>query len=258
MPVLNSVVKYNAKMVAAGLCYLILLIIIIHVLDMPLSFKILTLALILYLVPYFRLIIFTLWISGTLLLGNRTGFPAYASYIFTEHYKTTHNLDELKNTRSTIFVTNYPCPLFNYPMVELLPTNTCVIGFDERYWGVKLFARHYYKLKAKDNYTHLKTFVADVTSRGFNVLAFVEDVNDPNKRDVNTLGRIKSGMFSIAASLKLPIIPIYISVMPFTYGWPSSRTHHIWAGEKMIVQDPEQSRLVVKAFFEDEAINRIA
>jgi hypothetical protein len=250
MPFLNPVVKYNVKIVIAGIVYLILLILFISILDMPIPFRIITLALILYLVPYFRLLVYTAWTAGNFLLGDKSVFPAYSSHVLTEYYKTRHNLAQLKDTQSTIFVTNYPCPLFNYTIVNLLPAKTYMIGFDERYWGVKLFATYYYKLKAKNNYKELQSFISDITRQGFNVLAFIEDVNDPHKKDEKSLGRLKSGMFSIASSLKIPIIPIYIPPMPFSYGLPSTRDHYIRAGKKMIVQDPEQSRLEVTAFFE--------
>jgi hypothetical protein len=249
MPQFNPIVKCNIKIMIAGIVYLILLIIFIAVLDMPIPFKMITLALILYLVPYFRLIIYTIWTAGNLLIGDKSVFSSYSSHVLTEYYKTRHNLSQLKDIQSTIFVANYPCPLFNYTIINLLPAKTYMIGLNERYWGVKLFAIYYYRLKAKDNYKELQSFISDVTKQGFNVLAFIEDANDQNKKDEQSLGRLKSGMFSIASVLRIQIIPIYIAPMPFSYGLPSTRDHYIRAGQKMIVQDPEQSRSEVEEFF---------
>lgn len=247
---MNPVSSYNVQIIIFGILMLLLLILLIWKLNMPWPFKILVIGLIIALVPYFRLFISTLGVYSMLLNGNKTMVSTYAKKMFRENWITRHNLHELSGTKGVIFASNYPCPFYNYLVVELLPENTYLIGMGNRYWGVGLFAKNYYPLNNSGNFDKLQKFINHTINKGFNVLVFVEEIHTKEKRDIWTIGRIKSGIFNIAYNLNIPVIPIFIAPMPFVIGWPIRKDHHIIAGSRMKIKNPQKSRDKIKGFFQ--------
>ena len=250
---MNPVVRYNVEIVVAGLLYLGLVVLFVWRLNLPFLFKLLVIACLILTIPYLRLLALTITVYGMLVAGNKSLLPALSSHAFREHWQTRHNLYELAESKGVIFVTNYPCPFFNYLITHLLPTSTYVVGHDQQRWGVKLLASHHYTLKPEGNFDDLRSFIEGATAKGFNILAFVEEIHTAAKRDIHTLGRIKTGMFTIARDLRLPVVPIYIAPLPFTLGWPISHEHRIFAGPAMTITDPERGREQVASFFQSQA-----
>jgi hypothetical protein len=191
----------------------------------------------------------------SVLSGNKSLIPCISSHIFETYLDTKHNLSILNTKqRPCIYVTNYPIPFYNYLITELLPENTVLIGGGgNMFYNASLLAKYSFPidLKNKGNFDNIKHVISDYNQRNFNILVFVEEVHVlENKKKLTDIGRIKTGIFSIAKDLKIPVVPIYIGVMKYKMAISVSNIHYIYAKKsQMFVDDVDSITRYVSNFF---------
>ena len=184
-----------------------------------------------------------------LVCGYKRILPIFSIFLFKYHFKTAHNLNSISNKTTCIFVTNYPCPFYNYFISALLPKNTIFIGKKTHFFGIHLISDKYYALKTRNNYKKLLKFIQKSNQDNYNVILFAEEVHTKDKRGLYKIGRIKTGIFSIAKELQIPIVPIVIGVIDNHCGIPSKYSHYIHADKPFLVDNVEDSKNKVKKLF---------
>lgn len=230
----NIVISHNISIAVYLFLYAVITCVIVWKIDIPLGLK--------AIIGFFCLVavkplsFFAVAVAGytLLIMGYKDILPIVSKYIYGTYLTTRHNLHILeRGNKACIYVTNYPIPFYNYLIATLVPEKTVVIGGKgSGMYGVSLIAKYWHglDLNAKGNYESVCGVIRGYTSRNFNILVFVEEVHVPkNKPTLESIGRIKTGIFSIAKSLNIPVVPIYVGSIKHKRGVPTSHVQYIHA-----------------------------
>ena len=245
---MNLIIKENISIIMSWLVSIILLTSAICLLP-SLNAKIILLTTIIITVKHIRFIVVFIICYILLVCGYKRILPIFSTFLFKYHFNTFHNLNSICNKAPCIFVTNYPCPFYNYFIYGLLPRNTIFIGKKTHFFGIHLISDKYYALKTKNNYKNLLKFIQKSNQDNYNVILFAEEVHTKEKRGLYQVGRIKTGIFSIAKDLQIPVLPITIGVIDNHCGIPSKYSHYIHASKPFLVYNVEESKNKVKKLF---------
>ena len=246
---MNLIIKENVSIIISWLIFVIILISIICLLPISIKSKTIVLISILITVKHLRFIFIFIITYILLVCGYKRILPIFSTFLFKYHFNTIHNLDSIFNKPPCIFVTNYPCPFYNYFISGLLPKNTIFIGKKTHFFGIHLISDKYYALKTKNNYNNLLKFIQRSNQDNYNVILFAEEIHTKDKRGLYQVGRIKTGIFSIAKELQIPVVPIVIGVIDNHYGIPSKYSHYVYADKPFLVDNVEDSKNKVKKLF---------
>ena len=242
---MTSVIKQNNNILFYWLLYIVFLVILLRGIDKN---KIILCVLLVMGIKPLRFICVFITCYILLLLGVTAIRPLLSSYIFNYHFKTTHNLQSLDTENPCIFVSNYPSPFYNYFISYLFPKNTVFAGKNGYMWGVHLISQEFYVLTGKDDFAEFQQFVKQNHKNHKNVFVFVERGGGSVDKNLYTVGKLRTGIFTIAKNLGIPIVPVAIGVIDNTMGIPDKYTHRITAGEPIIVEDVETTITDVSKF----------
>lgn len=246
---MNLIIKENISIIIYWLMSVIILTSTICLLPISIKAKIVVLTSIIITVKHIRFIFVFIVCYILLVCGYKRILPIFSTFLFKYHFNTFHNLNSIYNKTPCIFVTNYPCPFYNYFISSLLPRNTIFIGKKTHFFGIHLISDKYYALKTKNNYKNLLKFIQKSNQDNYNVILFAEEVHTKEKRGLYQVGRIKTGIFSIAKELQIPVVPIVIGVIDNHCGIPSKYSHYIHADKSFLVDNVEDSKDKVKKLF---------
>lgn len=246
---MNLIIKENVSIIVYWFISIIILVNTICLLPVSIKTKIIIFISMIITIKHLRFIFVFIVSYIFLLCGYKKILPFFSTFLFKYHFRTTHNLNIIENKNPCIFVTNYPCPFYNYFISSLLPKNTIFIGKKTHFFGIHLISDKYYTLKTKNNYNNLLKFIQKANKYNYNVILFAEEVHTKDKTGLYQLGRIKTGIFSIAKALQVPIIPITIGIIDNHCGIPSKYSHYIYADNPFLVDDVEECKNKVKKLF---------
>jgi len=239
---MNIIIRKNIKIIFYGLLYLLISILFIYNLSIPVILKIL------FIIIINKNIIFTIIVYLLLVCNNKTIIPFVSDIIFNHYFNTRHNFHITYNKPPCIFITNYPYQFYNYFAIQLLPQHTIFVGGTSKFFGFGLLSNKYYPLQSKTHFEQLQAFIKTSNKNNFNIVAFADEIHTNEKTEIYKIGRIKTGIFTIAKNLGIPIVPIAICAIDYDLGIPDTYNHHIYAGKSFYVKDIEKSRTFVKKF----------
>ena len=159
----------------------------------------------------------------------------------------SNNFDKLPK-KPSILVLNYPDDVFEYFINGILPVNVCYVVAKKSKPFMNLFTSddNIIYLNKKNNYESLSEKIIEKINHS-HIFLYIEEW----KKNTNGVGRIKTGVLSIAKNNNIPITPICVDKISHCYGITKKQTFYIKVGETQLVNNIYESKIHVRQFFRD-------
>ena len=168
--------------------------------------------------------------------------------VFSNQFKLHKEFDKFPN-KPSIFVCNYCTDRIENMASLLLPGNHAFIMRD----GLKRIQIHHLVkwpiyTKAKDNYETTKQEILHNIKSGRHVFAYV---SKPPKLRPDYISSVRTGLFSIAKQLNIPITLVCIDYIDTYFGAITKQNFRIRIGDTFMVDDVSSNVFKVKKFFKE-------
>jgi 1-acyl-sn-glycerol-3-phosphate acyltransferase len=102
--------------------------------------------------------------------------------------------------------------------------------------------------KSKDNYQKIKKSIQDHLKKGYYIFCYIEDITD-EKRPFK-IKKLRSGIFSIAKELSVPVVPIVMDSISHWFGLFTRHNYRIHVGDPLYVENVPETMKFVKRYME--------
>lgn len=171
--------------------------------------------------------------------------------IFNKNFKLDLNIDLLPRNKPTIIVANYckdrveniACILLPVNMAIMMRTGLAILGLDKMIkWP--LFT------EASGSYETTRNLICGHVLQGRSVFGYVT----PGKSLFlpNQIIRVRSGLFSIAKELSIPVTPVAFDYIDLFLGTIPRQNFRVHVGKPFMVTDVKQSVRDTAHFFRDK------
>jgi 1-acyl-sn-glycerol-3-phosphate acyltransferase len=244
----NIVKGKNITIMCFWVLYIILLIKLISKLQIPLTYKLSLLFIIILVFKRIRIIVFT-FVSYLLLICRiRITRDLFSAYVFNKSYKAKLTLEDMNSKGPYIYVSNYPFPFLNYFSNYIFPKNTIYVGRNSILYGVHLLSNNFHGIKNGNNFKEIEKFTTESYKNNNNILVFCEEIHK-NKPSLYKVGRIKTGVFSIAKKLNIQVLPVFIGPLEDTLGVLHHQNSYIHIDKPFLVKNITEARNKVSKIF---------
>lgn len=164
------------------------------------------------------------------------------------HFKT--NFECIPKT-PTIFVANYVSDRFEniacitIPNISIILGNVCV----DKVKIHKIIKNVIVKKHSTNQYDSIKTQIDEHYKNGSSLFAYIEE---PSTVIGDGVGRLRSGMFSIAKELNITVTPVVFDHIEYNkLGMIYDQNYRIKIGETFHVHDVKQCKYITRKFYRD-------
>ncbi len=164
--------------------------------------------------------------------------------------RISNNFEKLPKNPSILLV-NYQDDIFEYFINGILPVNVCYVVGKKAKPFMKLIAEedNIICLNKKSNYTSLSEKIIEKIKH-FHIFVYIES----SIKNMNGVGKIKTGIINIAKSNNIPITPICIDKISHFYGVTKKQNFYIKVGKTQNVTNMYESKIHIRHFFRDSLL----
>ena len=198
----------------------------------------------LFLICYSKSILLLYKVIYVIILGNLPVKKKIIDNIISSNYKKifafSHNFHKLPN-KNTIIVSNHPHNPIDYTAFKMLPKKIAIVAGGLHFfvrWTCEKDEYIFYNNNKNKNFDELKLKIQDKI-KNMSILVFVENYKrikyTNNGRKV---ARLRTGIFTIAKELNIPITPLVIDRIHSSYGMVTEQPFRMIVGDTFDVTDP--------------------
>jgi len=167
--------------------------------------------------------------------------------ILNDNFRFIHNFNNIPKI-PTIFVCNYIHDRIENIALFTFPINICPI-FASALTSLNNIATPIIFREDKDsNYNKIKNKISTVHNKGFHIFSYIETAY--SSIDKNGIGKLRSGMFSIAKELGITITPVVIDRIHYSnFSIINKQNFQIYIGESIHVTDIKNDMYNTKKLF---------
>jgi hypothetical protein len=170
--------------------------------------------------------------------------------IFNKYFYYSSNIDSIPKHK-TIYVSNYVSDRFENFACIMIPNISIILGdtFVKTFKLHKIICNLIPRKPGKNQYDTIKKDIKTQYDSGFSIFAYIEE---PSTVIGDGIGRLRSGMFSIAKELNITITPVVFDHIEYNkFGMIYNQNYRIKIGTPFHVQDVKDSNYKVRKFFRD-------
>ena len=171
--------------------------------------------------------------------------------IFNKYFCYSSNIDSIPINTKTIYVSNYVSDRFENFACIMIPNISIILGdtFVKTFKLHKVICNLIPRKPGNNQYDIIKKDIKTQYDNGFSIFAYIEE---PSTVIGNGVGRLRSGMFSIAKELNITITPVVFDHIEYNkFGIIYNQNYRIKIGNPFYVQDIKDSKYKVRKFFRD-------
>ena len=172
------------------------------------------------------------------------------SRLFNKYFHYSSNIDSIPKHK-TIYVSNYVSDRFENFACIMIPNISIILGdtFVKTFKLHKVVCNLIARKPGKNQYDTVKKDIKTQYDSGSSVFAYIEE---PSTVIGDGIGRLRSGMFSIAKELNITITPVVFDHIEYNkFGMIYNQNYRIKVGDSFYVQDVKESKYKVRKFFRD-------
>lgn len=167
---------------------------------------------------------------------------------FNKYFYYSNNFDSIPKHK-TIYVSNYVSDRFENFACIMIPNISIILGetFVNTLKLHKVVKNLISRKNCKNQYDTIKNDVKTQYNNGMSIFAYIEE---PSTVIDDGIGKLRSGMFSIAKDLNITITPVVFDHIEYNnFGIIYNQNYRIKIGKPFYVQDVKESKYKVKKFF---------
>lgn len=208
----------------------------------------------LFMITYSKSILLLYNVIQVVILGNLPVKKKIINNIITSTFKNlfafSHNFNKLPN-KNTIIVSNHPHNPIDYAAFKMLPKKVAIVA-----GGLQFFVRWtcekddyiFYNNNKTKNFDELKTKIQDKI-KNMSILVFVENYKRIKyTNNGRKIARLRTGIFTIAKQLNIPITPLVIDRIHSSYGRVTEQPFRMIIGDTFNVTDPTMDAIKTHKF----------
>ena len=208
----------------------------------------------LFLVIYSKSISILYNITSVIILGNLPVKKKIINNIiismFKNSFQFSHNFHKLPK-QNTIFVANHPHNLVDYTAFKMLPMKVAIVAGGLHFlvnWSCEKGDYIFYNNNKNKNFNELKTKIQDKI-KTMPILIFVENYKMLHLTDKGRkVAKLRTGIFSIAKELNIPITPLVIDRIHESWGRVTQQPFRMIVGDTFNVTDPKMDAIKTHKF----------
>ena len=197
-------------------------------------------------------ILFT--IIRVIIMGNLSINKKITDKIITNTYNNLfhfcHNFRELPQI-NTIFVANHPHNPLDYAAFKMIPKKVAIVAGGLHFlvrWTCDKNDYILFNNNKGKNFSELKDKIKDKIKH-MSILVFVENYKSVSLTDSGRkIARLRSGIFSIAKDLNIPVTPLVIDRIHESWGRVHEQPFRMKIGKTFMVTNPKLNSLQTHKF----------
>ena len=170
--------------------------------------------------------------------------------IFNNNFRFIHNFDKIPKI-PTIFVVNYVNDRVENIALCTFPINTCSIFAGWLSPLNNILTPIIFRKDKGNDYDNIKNKVLNMHNKGFHIFSYIE--RPCSSINYKGIGKIRSGMFSIAKELGISVTPVIIDRIQYSnFGLLRKQNFQIYVGDSINVLDIKKSMRDTKNLFKNK------